>query len=448
MKAHRQLYNLSLLLPASLLFASCSAPSSSDGAQPSNPDDNPIVSVATSEEATGPHTNAITEAPTGFDNLDNGFCATQTGTTTAANGLTGQPLMDAVRGSFEQVEGFDDGVGPVFNNTSCVSCHQNPINATGAGSQISELRAGHFNGFTFVDHPGGSLINDRANDRAIQEHILSGNEVQTFRLTLSIAGDGFVESIDSNTLLAISNAQPAAQRGTVIQVPVLEAGGAVRAGRFGWKNQNSSLLSFAGDAYVNEMGITNRLFPNENTSNGTVVQGGVFDGKPDPAPDAEDTESDIDNFTMFMRCMKAPPRGPITSAVTAGQATFNSIGCATCHIATITTAPAGTVINGGALTVSTALGDKNIHPFGDYLLHDIGTGDGIVQNGGQGTRNQVRTAPLWGIGSRTRFMHDGASLTATAAIQRHGNQANTAKNNFNALSAQNQADVLAFIFSL
>jgi len=429
MKAH-QLSKIALLLPASLLFA-CSAPSASDETG-SSPDDDPIVSVATSAEATGPHVNAITEAPTGFDGQSNGF-----------KPPPGQTLTDATA-TFEEVDGFAQGIGPVFNNTSCVSCHQNPTSAPGTGSQITELRAGHFNGTSFVDHPGGSLINDRANDRSIQEHVLSGNEVQTLRLTLSIAGDGYVEAIDSNTLLAISNAQPAAQRGTLIQVPVAEAGGTVRAGRFGWKNQNSSLLSFAGDAYVNEMGITNRLFPSENTSNGTVVQGGAFDGLADP----EDTANDIDAFAFFMRSMKAPPRGPITAQVTAGQSTFTSIGCAVCHVATITTAPAGTVINGGALTVDPAVGDKNIHPFGDFLLHDIGTGDGIVQNGGQGTRNQLRTAPLWGIGARTRFMHDGASLTVNAAIARHANQGATARANFNALSATNQANVLAFVFSL
>src|SRR5262249_53742330 len=160
-------------------------------------------------------------------------------------------------------------------NTSCISCHESPRGTAendtnnklfgGTGSQITELRAGHFTGTTFVDHPGGSLINDRANDRSIQEHILSGNEVQTLRLTLSIAGDGFIEAINSNTLVAIANAQPAAQRGTVIQVPVLEAAGQTRTGRFGWKNQNSSLLSFAADAYLNEMGITNRLLNTENT---------------------------------------------------------------------------------------------------------------------------------------------------------------------------------------
>jgi CxxC motif-containing protein (DUF1111 family) len=442
MKAHHQLYKVSLLLPASLLFASCSSSTPAD--DPAAQD--PGVAVATQEDdpAQGPHVNAVTEAPTGFDGLPNGNCS--------------PAEFRATGGTFSEVEAFEDGLGPTFNNTSCISCHESPRGTAendtnlkrfgGSGSQITELRAGHFNGVSFVDHPGGSLVNDRANDRSIQEHILSGNEVQTLRLTLSIAGDGFVEAINSNTLQAIANAQPAAQRGTLIQVPVLEAAGQTRAGRFGWKNQNSSLLSFAADAYLNEMGVTNRLLKTENTSNGTSVQGGPFDGKPDPTATGEDDAGDIDEFTTFMRCLKAPPRGPITAQVTAGQSTFNSIGCATCHVSTITTSPAGTVINGGAFTVSTALGDKNIHPFSDYLLHDVGTGDGIVQNGGQGTRNQVRTAPLWGIGARTRFMHDGASLTVSAAIARHGNQAATARNNFNALSAASQADVLAFIFSL
>jgi CxxC motif-containing protein (DUF1111 family) len=443
MKAHHQLYTLPLLLPASLLFASCSSPG---GSQPSNPDDDPIVAVATQDDdgANGPHVNAVTEAPTGFDGLSNGNCT--------------QAVMRATGGTFSEVEAFEDGMGPTFNNTSCVSCHESPRGTAendtnlklfgGTGSQITELRAGHFNGVSFVDHPGGSLINDRANDRSIMEHILSGNEVQTLRLTLSISGDGFVEAINSNTLAAIAAAQPAAQRGTVIQVPVLEAAGQTRTGRFGWKNQNSSLLSFAADAYLNEMGITNRLLKTENTSNGTNVQGGPFDGKADPTATGEDDAGDIDEFTTFMRCLKAPPRGPTNANTTNGQNVFNSIGCAVCHVGTITTAPAGTVINGGALTVSTALGDKNIHPFSDFLLHDVGTGDGIVQNGGQGTRNQIRTAPLWGFGVRTRFMHDGASLTATAAIARHANQGATARTNFNNLSAQNQSDLLAFLFSL
>jgi CxxC motif-containing protein (DUF1111 family) len=443
MKRFRHLATVTLV-PASLLVASCSSPGDSAANDPAALDPGLAVATQADDPAPGPRVNAVTEAPTGFDGLSNGNCT--------------QAEMRATGGTFSEVEAFEDGMGPVFNNTSCISCHESPRGTAendtnlklfgGTGSQITELRAGHFNGTSFVDHPGGSLMNDRANDRSIQEHILTGNEVQVLRLTLSIAGDGFVEAIDSNTLQAIANAQPAAQRGTLIQVPVLEAPGQTRTGRFGWKDQNSSLLSFAADAYLNEMGITNRLLNTENTSNGTNVQGGPFDGKADPAATGEDDAGDIDEFTTFMRCLKAPPRGPITAQVTSGQTTFNQIGCAVCHVGTITTAPAGTVINGGALTVSTALGDKNIHPFGDYLLHNVGTGDGIVQNGGQGTRLQVRTAPLWGIGSRTRFMHDGASLTVSAAISRHAGQAATAASNFANLSAANQANVLAFIFSL
>jgi len=435
MRALHQFISVSLFLPVFLISASCSRDDLSQSEDQFGEVTEAVAQAATViPEATAISIAAITEAPTGFDNRTNGF--------------TTQADMDAARAAFETPETFADGIGPCFNNISCVSCHQSPFFATGTGSQVTELRAGHFNGISFVDHPGGSLINDRATDRSIQEHILSGNEVQTLRLTLSLAGDGFVEAIDSNTLLAISNAQPAAQRGTLIQVPVLEAGGTVRAGRFGWKNQNSSLLSFAADAYLNEMGITNRLLATENTFNGTVVQGGAFDGKGDPAGVGEDDENDIDEFTSFMRSMKAPPRGPITAAVTRGQTNFNNAGCAVCHVGSINTVTAGTKINGNAFTVPASLGDKTIHPFSDYLLHSVNTGDGIVQNGGQGTRLQVRTAALWGLGARTRFMHDGASLTVSAAITRHGGQAAASVTAFNGLGAAGQADLLAFLFSL
>jgi CxxC motif-containing protein (DUF1111 family) len=149
-----------------------------------------------------------------------------------------------------------------------------------------------------------------------------------------------------------------------------------------------------------------------------------------------------------MRSLKAA--GDATRAATVGRARLEptqQIG-APCAVRTITTAPAGTVINGGAFTVPPALGDKNIHPLCDFLLHNIGTGDGIVQNGGQGTRNQIRTACLWGLRTRDRLMHDGASTTPTAAIGRHANQAAAARNNFNALSASQKQDVLNFLGSL
>src|SRR3954451_20917976 len=268
--------------------------------------------------------SGATEAPAGFDNRTNGFST--------------QAQFDLDRATFEERDEIGDGLGPVYNAQSCAECHQNPV--TGAGSQVAELRAGHQDVFgNFVDAPGGSLINDRAINAAIQERVPGAENVRTLRMSTSILGTGFIEAIHSNTLVAISNAQPGqsggAIQGQVIQVPVLEAPNNVRVGRFGWKNQNASLLSFAADAYLNEMGITNKLLNTENTSNGTVVQGGTFDGKGDPTATGEDDAGDINEFTTFMRCLKAPPRGPITSAVTAGQTTFNQIGCAVCHVSTI-----------------------------------------------------------------------------------------------------------------
>jgi len=425
MKVHRQLFATSLLAPASLFFASCSPSDASTDTQSPEAETIAAIQAVVAEAAIAPA--ALTEAPAGFDNLSNGFLS-------AAD-------FTAAEEVFEEVETAQaPGLGPVFNSTSCVSCHEDPV--PGTGSQVTELRAGHFNGSIFIDHPGGSLINDRAVDASIQEKVLPGNEVRTLRLTLSIAGDGYIEAIDSNALNNISLAQPAAQRGTFIQVPVTEAGDVVRGARFGWKNQHASLESFAIDAYLNEMGITSPLAPTENSSNGNSVA--AFDLTADP----EDDGGDITAFTNFMRSLKAPPRGPITAAVTRGQTAFNNIGCATCHVATLTTVTAGTVINAGAYTVPAAIGDKTIHPFSDFLLHDVGTGDGIVQNGGQGTRNQVRTPALWGLRARNRLLHDGASVTRTDAINRHKNQGQAAANAFNALSASSQADVLAFLDSL
>jgi CxxC motif-containing protein (DUF1111 family) len=423
---NRKLFTLSLLLPASLVFAACAR----GDAPEANTDDPDATDAIVQEEGTTVHTNAVTEAVTGYDNLTNGF-------------LT-QADFDAARDIFEEREAIADGLGPCYNAQSCAECHQTPV--TGAASQITEFRAGHFNGVNFVDHPGGSLQNDRAIDASIQERIAAGQEVRTFRASLNVLGDGFVEAIDSNTLAAIANAQPAGQRGTVIQVPVAEAGGATRVGRFGWKNQNSSLRTFSGDAYVNEMGITSPEFPTENSSNGASVA--RFDTVADP----EDADGeDVDFFTSFMRSSKAPPVDAAvagTASARNGSNLFNAIGCVTCHTRTITTAPAGTVINAGAFTVPTALGDKLIHPFSDFLLHNVGTGDGIVQNGGQATRNQVRTPPLWGMRARNRLMHDQATVSRSDAINRHAGQATTARNNFAALAASQQQDVINFLNSL
>jgi CxxC motif-containing protein (DUF1111 family) len=131
-----------------------------------------------------------------------------------------------------------------------------------------------------------------------------------------------------------------------------------------------------------------------------------------------------------------------------GEQLFSAIGCNVCHVTSITTAPAGTLVNGGEFVVPDALGGKVIHPFSDFLLHDIGTGDGIVQNGGQATANKMRTAPLWGLRTHDRLMHDAASLTLTNAILRHDGEAYLTRARFRNLTADDQVALLAFLSSL
>ncbi|MDT5121896.1 MAG: hypothetical protein QOC96_1378 [Acidobacteriota bacterium] len=389
---------------------------------------------------------SATEAPTGFDNQTNTFVT--------------QATMNTDRATFEERDDIPKGLGPVYNTQSCAECHQNPV--TGAISQVTELRAGHTDSSgNFVDAPGGSLINDRAINASIQERVPGTETTRTFRTSLNTLGDGFVEAIDSNTLANIANNQPSQSGGQIagqfIQVPVLEAPGHVRGGRFGWKNQQASLLSFASDAYLNEQGITNRFNLTENTSMGNSVA--AFDTVPDNTPCTsnpsvicgEDKDDDIFAFAEFMRTSKAPPRDAAlaaTSDAITGSSLFNQIGCNICHVTSITTAPAGTVINGGAFTVPAALGNKIIHPFSDFLLHNVGTGDGIVQNGGQSTANKLRTAPLWGLRTRDRLMHDGESLLRNDAILRHAGEANTVINNYRALSTTQKNQLITFLNSL
>src|SRR6185369_3811478 len=352
------------------------------------------------------------------------------------------------RAQFDSIEQITDGLGPVYNAQACRECHQNPVSA--ASAQFNEVRAGKLNrDGTFVDHPGGSLINDRAIDAAIQEHVFDTDTIRTFRTSLNILGDGFVEAIPDSEFVRIFNAQPAGMKGGIVRVAALEAGppsiSTSRIARFGWKDQHSSLLSFAADAYLNEMGITSPLFPTENTSYGNSVA--AFDTVADPedaATSANPFGPDVEAFTRFMRSTKAPPRGPIASDV--GEAAFDRIGCQNCHTDSITTAPQGTSFNGGTFIVDASLGSKTIHPYGDFMLHDIQTGDGIVQALTPGA--YIRTAPLWGLRTRTRLMHDGQSLTILDAINRHQGQAATTVTAFNALSATDKAALFDFLNSL
>jgi CxxC motif-containing protein (DUF1111 family) len=399
---------------------------------------------------------AATEAPAGFDTPT--LQTLNAGTQSSSNGIAEPPGDNFTTDQqiFEKREDASLGLGPVFNATSCSECHQNPV--TGGASQITEIRVGHkddngnfvnptvtINGGTIG---GRSLINDRAVCPDVQEHVPDSENIRTLRAVLNTLGDGFVEAIDDSTLMGIAANQPNLSGGNIhgeaIQVPVLEAPGQTRIGRFGWKDQHASLLSFTADAYVNEMGITSRLKPTDMTS--------ICKAKADP----EDTPdqlgmANIDHFAQFMRGTKAPPRDTTLAATAdaqAGQQLFENIGCNICHVESITTAPPGTPVNGGMFTVPDALGNKVIHPFGDFLLHDVGTGDGIVQVGPQDTAAKLRTAPLWGLRMKARFMHDLTSLTLENAIRRHRGEALQVERRFRNLTDTEKQQLITFLKSL
>jgi CxxC motif-containing protein (DUF1111 family) len=404
-------------------------------------------------------TAAATEAPAGFDNK--------------TNGAISQDEFDDAKEDFAEQEKFpDDGLGPVYNAQSCGECHQNPV--TGGISQVAELRAGHQDASgNFVDAPGGSLINDRAVDASIQERVPGTEDIRTLRMSMNTLGDGFVEAISDADLINNAKSQPGRSGGRIagqwINVPVLEDPGdarnpGTRVGRFGWKDQHASLLSFSSDAYLNEMGITNRFNLSENTSMGRLVNFKPFDPFPNDETLAcannqgfcgEDPDDDITLFAAFMRATKVPPRdaalinGRSTSSdVSAGAAIFDKIGCEICHTKTFVTMPVGTKINGGLFpyAVTAAIGNKIIHPYSDFMLHDVGTGDGIVQNGGPA--NKIRTRALWGVRTNDRHMHDGLSLTFNEAILRHRGEASAVTSNYNSLTTAQKNQLITFLKSL
>ena len=349
-----------------------------------------------------------------------------------------------------------DGTSPMRLTNNAAFDTQPVFSVDGTQIAFFSDRDGNYNVFV-MDFDGALLtrLTDAAASDWSPDWRGDGNQpVQTFRASLNAFGDGFVEAIDDQTLINISNSQPVNMRGQVNVVPVLEAPGATRVARFSWKNSIASLITFSAAAYITEMGITSPLQPTENSSLGRSVA--AFDTVADPEDTggAQGFGEDVEAFARFMRATKAPPRGPgaETSAnpdpgVVRGSGLFDSIGCAVCHVRTIVTAPAGTSINGGTFIVPPALGNKTIHPFGDFLLHNIGTGDGIVETDPT-TANKMRTPPLWGVRTRTRLMHDGQSLTFTDAILRHANEASSARTAFQNLSELDKRSVIMFLKSL
>jgi CxxC motif-containing protein (DUF1111 family) len=382
---------------------------------------------------------SATEAPTGFDSK--------------TNGLVDQTAHDANLGFFSEVDDEDEGLGSLFNEKSCANCHSGPT--VGGSSSTVELRVGHTDKSGNFVNPNIKIKGDIIKNRSLintfstcddaKELVPSTETIRALRISVNVLGDGFIEAIDDSTLLAIAQRQANSSdpiRGQAIKVPVLESPGATRVGRFGWKNQHASLLSFAADAYLNEQGITSRLQPQDVTK--------VCDAVADPEDDDDATgTADIDRFAQFMRGTTAPPIDPVAASTfdaKVGSNLFDQIGCANCHVRTLKTAATGTRINGGQFIVPAALGDKIIHPFSDFLLHDVGTGDGIEQDAA--AANEIRTPALWGLRLRRPFLHDGSAVTLPEAIARHAGEAAAAAAKFAALSAVDRQQLLRFLSSL
>jgi CxxC motif-containing protein (DUF1111 family) len=349
--------------------------------------------------------------------------------------------------AFEELEEEADGLGPIFNAKGCAFCHSSP--AVGGSAPFNETRAGRVQGGVFFDLPGGSLFQSDGINPNCKETIPSDANVIAPRQITPLFGLGLIEAIPDWEIEAYRAFQARAfpaQAGRTNRILDI-ASGQTRVGRFGWKNQQASLLGFSADAYLNEMGITSRLLREENAPNGDIAKLRACDSVPDP----EDGEDDITLFTNFMRLLGPPPRdqrrfdadrerdgnrdGNRDGGPLRGERVFELVGCGVCH-------RSGFV----ARSRIEAIDGQRVAAYSDFLLHDVGTGDGIVQAGAKA--NELRTPPLWGVSESAPFLHDGSAPTLRDAIARHGNQGAAARAAFDRLPSRLQEALLEFLDSI
>jgi CxxC motif-containing protein (DUF1111 family) len=377
---------------------------------------------------------------------------------------------------FEEVDGVANGLGPRFNSNSCTSCHAFP--ASGGTSPQSNPQVAFANASNelpsfirikgpvrearFINNPNGTpdggvhdlfVIAGRSDAPAgcsITQEDFSKTSNISMRIPTPTFGLGLIEAIPDATLVQNLAANPRLKSSLGISGRLNHSGNDGTVTRFGWKAQNKSLSIFSGEAYNVEMGITNLLFPNER------------DDTPSCSPLASPQDSfnlgsagpaefdDVTGFSSFMRFLAPPAPAPSTSNSSAaiGAMMFASVGCAQCHTATLQTGPS---------SFGPAFSNQTIHPYSDFALHSMGPGLADQISQGQAAGDEFRTAPLWGLGQRLFFLHDGRTSDLMQAIAAHsssGNsqfqasEANTVIQNFNALSNSNQQAILNFLRSL
>src|SRR6516162_112097 len=405
---------------------------------------------------------------------------------------------------FQDVEvvtgGNNNGLGPRFNSNQCSSCHLQPaVGGTSPAAnpliEVAKLsgakntlpwfitNSGPIREARFKRNPTGTpdggvhalfVITGRTdaagcniaqpNFRPAGNPITGqgGNRNIIFRIPTPVFGGGLIEAVPDTAILKNMKADTSmkARLGIFGHPNAIISGTANRSAndgtitRFGWKAQNKSLLVFAGEAYNVEMGVTNQLFPQERDE----TPGCLFNATPEdtlnftPTPETSGSSntaviSDIEAFANFMR-MLAPPT-PATPSSEKGRATFERIGCVHCHTPSFTTG--AKIASGSSTSPSAALSNQTANLYSDLLVHHMGKGlaDGITQ-GGAGP-DEFRTAPLWGVGQRIFFLHDGRTTNLVEAIRDHqsdGSEANEVIKRFNRLTTQEQQDVIDFLRSL
>lgn len=343
---------------------------------------------------------------------------------------------------FTEVETAEEGLGPAFNGTSCAVCHNVP--AIGGSGIILETRAGYRNpdgSFRALNEAGDTLVHlFSVPTHGCQPSIPSDVTVIARRAPIPLFGAGLVEAIPDDALLALEDAFDRDRDGVSGRAAIVTdlATGERRVGRFGWKSQHATLLAFGADAYRNEMGITNDMFQQESVFAVPEEQLRHCDSFPDPEDvrDRSTGRRGIDNFESFMRLLAPIARSHSDETTRDGERLFLAIGCGRCHVPALATGPSSNPL----------FNRRSVPLFSDLLLHDIGTGDGILQAAAQ--PEEIRTPALWGLRLRRPLLHDGSAATIADAIDRHANEAGLARQGYQRLTDADRQRLLAFLGSL
>ncbi|MEA2327903.1 MAG: hypothetical protein QOE68_2862 [Thermoanaerobaculia bacterium] len=357
-------------------------------------------------------------------------------------GLSAAQLIGFSTGflTFSHIETPATGLGPVFNEVSCAMCHSLPSSG-GGGRQFVTRFARRIDGvFDPMTSLGGSVLQDHVIPGGGNLHLFGAERVPDFativthRRTTPLFGLGLVDFTSDADFVALAAAEAARGDGLAGRVNMTDniRAGTKTVGKFGWKAQTPTLLQFAGDALLNEMGITTPDFPNENCPQGNCAELAF-----NPAPGLNATGVKPAELQDYMWLLAAPERGPQNADTTEGEQIFQNIGCTACHVSTLTSGQSFIAV----------LDHKTYHPYSDFLLHDMGSlGDDLEMGNATGT--EMRTAPLWGLRFIIRYLHDGRATTLDQAILAHEGQGAASHDRFAALSVDAKGKLLAFLRSL